>query len=270
MSTRPTSTNTDPLADLALASAEAAARFTLIYRTMLDESSRIKDPQFRAIEVADLERLHRLYDEHFFGGLLTRLIERAASPPVRFRLSNRMTRAAGKTIQQRIRERSGWRVVETSEYEIVISTYLLFQSFRGDPGLDASDRAVRVAGVVCTDRLTALLRIFEHELLHLAEFLVHGRSSCSAEPYRQLSRRLFGHEASVHTLVTPVERAIIVHKFGRGDRVAFRHAGVDRTGVVNRITKRATVLVADPAGRLHSDGVRYVSYLVPLGRLWKI
>ena len=237
---------------------------------MLAESARIREPQFRAVDPADLARLFRLYDQHFFDGLLARLIERAKVPPVRFRLSNRMTSAAGKTILHRRRTRAGWRVVETHEYEIAISTFLLFQAFRTDLPPGQADRLVQVAGVVCSDRLAALLRIFEHELLHLAEFLVHGRSSCAAEPFRQLSRRLFGHEASVHTLITPVERAVVVHAISRGDRVAFDHAGVERTGIVNRITKRATVLVADPTGRPYSDGGRYVSFLVPLDRLRKV
>jgi hypothetical protein len=50
------------------------------------------------------------------------------------------------------------------EYEIAVSTLLLFQTFR-EPG-----RPVVVGGLVCRDRLDALQRIMEHELLHLAEF----------------------------------------------------------------------------------------------------
>ena len=262
------SRDADPLASLAVPADEVSGRFALIYRAMLAESPQITEPQFRRLATDDLARLYRLYDAHFFGGLLARLVARAGDPPVRFRLSRRMTRAAGKTTMRRRRRRAGWRVVEAAEYEIAVSTFLLFESFRDEPGSGAP-RPAMVAGVACRDRLEALLRIFEHELLHLAEFLAHGRSSCAAAPFRRLSRDLFGHEASHHALITPVERAATVHAIRPGDRVAFTHAGVERAGFVNRITKRATVLVADPAGRLYADGHRYASFLVPLDRLRK-
>ena len=39
------------------------------------------------------------------------------------------------------------------------------------------------------------------------------------------------------------------------------------SGIVNRITKRATVLVEDAAGRKFNDGLRYLTYYVPLHAL---
>ena len=42
------------------------------------------------------------------------------------------------------------------------------------------------------------------------------------------------------------------------------------TGIVNKITKRATVLVADSNGMLYSDGQRYERYYVPLSGLERI
>ena len=159
---------------------------------------------------------------------------------------------------------------ELTEYEIAVSSFLLFQAFRDDLVPGSAARPVDVAGVACANRLEALLRIFEHELLHLAEFLAHGKSSCAAEPFHRLSRALFGHEASHHTLITPVERAATVHAIRPGDRVTFTHDGVERSGFVNRITKRATVLVLDPAGRPFADGRRYAAYFVPLPLLRKV
>jgi len=236
---------------------------------MVIESPRIKGPQFESIDVGDLRRLFHLYDEHFFGGLLSEMLGRSGGPPVEFRLSSRMTRAAGKTIFQKVRRQVGGRRVEQARFEIAISSFLLFHAFRDDliPGDDA--RSINVAGVVCSNRLEALLRIFEHELLHLAEFLASGRSSCSAAPFRRMSRAIFGHEASVHAMMTPVQFAASVHSINLGDRVAFDHGGFERRGVVSRITKRATVLVADSSGRLYSDGNRYSGYLVPIDRLRK-
>ena len=47
----------------------------------------------------------------------------------------------------------------------------------------------------------------------------------------------------------------------------FSNEGQQRRGFVNRITKRATVLVQDKKGTPYSDGKRYVKYYVPLNQL---
>jgi hypothetical protein len=54
-------------------------------------------------------------------------------------------------------------------------------------------------------------------------------------------------------------------KFGvrPGRRVRFRFHGRELAGIVNRITRRATVLVEDPKGEPFSDGRRYLTYYVP-------
>ncbi len=270
MKPRPAPTDLERLRNLRHSPGEVAARFARIYRTLQDESPRIKTPQFDAIGVDDLRRLFELYDVEFFDGLLSAMHRGLGHPPINFRVSERMTRAAGKTIMARTRRRVGWRVVDSTRFEIAISRFLLLQAFRDDVAPGADDRSITVAGVICSDRLEALLRVFEHELSHLAEFLASGQSSCSAAPFRAMTRAIFGHEASVHTLMTPVERAGLVHAITLGDRVAFDHARVERQGVVSRITKRATVLVPDGSGRLYSDGNRYLGFLVPLERLRKV
>lgn len=84
-----------------------------------------------------------------------------------------------------------------------------------------------------------------------------------------LSKAIFGHSAAHHNLVTPHEVAAKNHAIRPGDRVAFEHEGLTRVGRVNRITKRASVLVEDSAGQLFSDGRRYTTFYVPLGRLRK-
>ncbi len=262
--------NLERLANLRYSPDEVSVRFALISKTILAESPRIKTPQFVEIGVDDLERLFELYDRHFFDRSLGLMLKRSSIHPIEFRLSNRMTRAAGKTIMTRTRRRVGHRMVELLRFEIALSSFLLFQAFRDDLTPGEGNRSVAVAGVICSTRLEALLRIFEHELLHLAEFLASGRSNCSAAPFRAMSRAIFGHEASVHTLMTPVERAASVHSIALGDRVAFRHAGIERRGFVSRITKRASVLVLDPTGRLYSDGNRYLGFLVPIDRLQKV
>ena len=105
-----------------------------------------------------------------------------------------------------------------------------------------------VGGLVCRDRLESLQRIFEHELLHLAEFLGWGRSNCRADNFHALSRRIFAHEGAFHDLITPREQARAAFNIHVGDRVSFELDGARHVGRVNRITRRATVLVENPRG----------------------
>ena len=183
--------------------------------------------------------------------------------PLGFRVSSRMTRAGGKTI--RTRPRPTRKVpAPPPHYEIAVSSTLLFQTF-GDIA-----RPVEVVGLACRDRLDALQRIFEHELIHLAEFLATGSSSCSAAPFQAVARSMFGHLKAVHDLVTPRELAEATHALRVGDLASFEHDGLRRIGRINRITRRATVLVESPNGRPFTDGRRYETYYVPLAMLRKV
>ena len=46
-------------------------------------------------------------------------------------------------------------------------------------------------------------------------------------------------------------------------------AGARHVGVVNRITRRATILVESDAGTAYSDGKRYLKFYIPLTMLAK-
>ena len=218
-------------------------------REVLARSSHIDAPDFTAIHPDDLALLVDATDRRFLNGTVERLLD---GKPLAFRLSQRMTRAGGKTTRRR---REG-RV----EYEIAVSATLLFDGFAPD------DPGVAVAGIPCANRLEALQRIVEHEIVHLAEFLRTGASNCRAEPFQTFARRVFGHRSHRHELITRRERAarggILV-----GSLVRFEYRGAQLAGRVNRITKRATVLVADPRGERYSDGMRYAKYYVPLAAL---
>ena len=74
------------------------------------------------------------------------------------------------------------------------------------------------------------------------------------------------HRDHTHSLVTRRERAAEAG-IRIGSRVSFIFEGQELTGRVNRITKRATVLVPDPEGSPFSDGSRYKTYYVPLVHL---
>jgi hypothetical protein len=242
---------------------EVTSRARQVYKAMLDQSEQIRSANFTVIGSDDLERLFDLYDRAFFRGLLGEMLVEDRAHPMSFRLSRRLTRAAGQTMRQIRKVPAGGRAIERVDYEISVSTTLLFSTFQN------VEREVIVGGLPCHDRLEALQRIFEHELLHLAEFLGWGRSSCSAENFHSLSRRIFAHEGVSHDLVTPREQAAVAFDVRVGDPVRFELDGVIYRGRVNRITRRATVLVESPRGEPFSDGRRYLSFYVPLPLLRK-
>ena len=209
-----------------------------------------REPNFRRLHTDDLSFLFAAYDAKFLNGLCRKLL---GPNGVTFRLSSRMSRAGGKTTRLRGPD-------SASHFEIAVATSILFDGFA------AGDPEVTVCGLPCVHRLEALQRLFEHELVHLAEWLCWDASNCGGERFQGIAVRLFLHRAHTHQLITRSERAA---KLGItvGARVTFRYQGRWLNGRVNRITKRATVLVEDPTGELWSDGRRYVRYYVPLGEL---
>lgn len=221
-----------------------------IHDGLLAESRYVRRPDFDAIHPADLRFLFRAYDDGFLGGLCRRAV---APGKVAFRLSQRMTRTAGKAT--RFTRPSG-----VPDYELSVSTTLLFDGF------GPADRRAIVAGLPCASRLEALQRIFEHELVHLIEFVAWKKSSCRGARFRQIASRLFMHEEFTHQLITRRERAAAMGVVV-GSPVAFTIDGQRLVGRVNRITKRATVLVSDPGGEEYDDGKRYSKYYVPLNVL---
>ena len=221
-----------------------------IGRQLLTASSWIDEPNFTAIHPDDLAFLFKTYDRRFLKDFASR---RLAPGVLVFRLSSRMTRAGGQTTRR-------VRADGTVDYEIAVSTEVLFNGFAdGDP-------PVNVAGIPCANRLEALQRIFEHEIVHLVEFLRTGETNCGAPPFQELAHRLFRHRSHTHRLITRVERAA-QRGIRVGSRVAFVYQGERLVGRVNRVTKRATVLVEEPDGDRYSDGGRYRKYYVPLGGL---
>ncbi|WP_419161714.1 hypothetical protein [Candidatus Palauibacter sp.] len=217
---------------------------------LLTRSPHVREPNFTRIHGDDLAFLFAAYDDRFLNGLCGGIL---GPDRLTFRLSGRMTRAGGKTTRF---ERSGG----ARRFEIAVATSILFDGFGGD------DPEVTVCGRACANRLEALQRIFEHELVHLAEWLGWDESHCGRSRFQGIAQRLFLHRAHRHQLITRSERAARVG-VGVGSRVTFGFRGRRLTGRVNRITKRATVLVEDARGERWSDGRRYARYYVPLGEL---
>ncbi len=237
-------------------SEEITARTREIYDTILRESEYVDAGNFTTIHPSDVERLFDLYDGLFFDGGSRKLLR---DSQLDFRLSKRMTRSGGRTGRRERRDRRG-KVLRT-EYDIAVSTTLLFQTFQED------HRPVIMSGIECCDRLSALQRVIEHEMTHLLEILIWVDSSCTAPRFHSIANRFFGHTDHRHQLITPRERAFTKFGIKAGDRVTFRIDGQHHFGVVNRITKRATVLVEDSGGERYSDGKHYAKFYVPVGML---
>jgi len=223
---------------------------------ILSSSRAIESRNFQRVSKQDLENMAEAYDELFFSGLCLPL---AKSYGLSFRLSSRMTRAGGKTtrtIYRGTRSKPG-----RTHYEIALSTSLLFQSFR------KPNDSIRVCGHVCNDRLTAMQRIVEHEMIHLCEMLAWIHSDCSANRFQSIAHNMFGHTEHRHELITQQERAAKEFNIRSGAHVAFQHEGQLLHGIVNRITRRATILVEDVRGDRYSNGKRYLKYYVPIQQL---
>lgn len=231
-----------------------------IYVDVLRKTKHIDRPNFSTIHPVDLERIFDLYDEQFFDGGCRDTL-RTNKTPISFRLSSRMTRAGGKTTRHELV--SGQRRVATS-FEIAISTTLLFETFR------PQQPNARVAGLECKNRLQAMMRIVEHEMVHLIEMLLWWDSNCMGPRFRKISNRFFEHRESNHQLITPDERAKRDFGIGAGDEVSFRYEGRRYRGVVNRITRRATVLVEHPKGTKYNDGKYYQKFYIPISKLTPI
>jgi hypothetical protein len=221
-----------------------------IHQWVLQHSEYIRTPNYTRIHPQDLEWLFSFYDRVFFAGLCRSAL---AGRNLYFRLSPRMTKAGGTTA----------RFVTTSGetfYEITVASSMLFEGF------GETDRQITVCGLECGNRLEALQRIFEHEMVHLVEQLCWQKSNCAAPRFQDIARRHFLHRAHTHKLITRRERAA-QSGIRVGSRVSFVFEGRPLTGRVNRLTKRATVLVDDPEGESFSDGRRYRRYYVPIAHL---
>jgi hypothetical protein len=244
--------------------ADLVAMNSTIADTVLERSAHIRKPNFTTISTADLRLLVDLYDTTFFGGVLAQMLREDEAGRLGLRLSNRMTRIGGHCSRRRHRVMGPQGPVERTTYEVAISSLLLFQTFRKE------GETTTVNGLDCRNRLEALQRVLEHELLHLAELLAWGQSDCKATRLRSLARRIFGHTDVVHQLMTSRKLADQAYALRVGDRVRFVFQGTAHTGRINRITRRATILVEDPRGQPFRDGCRYLTYYVPLDQLGKV
>ena len=238
-----------------LSAADIRAKTHNIREQLLKQSAHVRLGNFESIHPHDLQTLLWEYDQEFFRGAIRTTIGKT---PLKFRLSRRLTSAAGQVTRRFVRAGGKKRNVE---YEISVSSTILFQTF------GEAARPIKASGLMCHDRLDALQRVFEHEVVHLAELLVWSDSHCTGRRFQSIARRFFGHREHTHQLVTPRERAWTKFGLKIGDRVTFQLDGKCYQGRLNRITRRATVLVENPRGLRYSNGRRYSKFYVPLAQL---
>ncbi len=228
---------------------------------LLRRSPNVDSGNFVRLGRGDLRILLNEYDALYFAGGLSELFRAIGAFPISLRLSRRMTRRGGSTKFQHTINSTEQSAVSTRRIEIAIAVDLLFDQF------DSGDRDVEVNGLGCSDRLDALQRIFEHELIHALEFAIWGSSSCKKGRFQKMAGHIFGHIEFTHRMITRNERAHTELSIRPGSLVAFSYRGSRFEGLVNRINKRATVLVRSDLGEPYGDGNRYAKYYVPLGEL---
>lgn len=228
-----------------------------IFNNTLMLSQSIDSPNFTRVSAADVQRMIAMYDERFFDG---QILPAASAEGLKFSLSSRMTSAAGKLVTSYPDGTAKGR----REFELMLSSTLLFQTF------EDVHRPVEVTGRRCENRLQAMQRVAEHEFVHLIEMLIWNDGNCSEARFQSIAKRYFGHTDYQHDLITQRERAATKFDIRVGDRVRFANDGHWMVGKVNRITRRATVLVPNAKGERFTDGHRYVRYYVPLERLTKL
>lgn len=235
-----------------------AAKTAAIHAAMLQQSPRLLTANFAAINSRDVQLLFDLYDREFFGSWLAKTVQEISGRPLGFRVSSGMSKAGGKTLHG---IRTGLDGKRQHLYQIAIASRLLFNTFGN------IQRPVEVCGQLCTDRLQAMQRIMEHEIIHLIELLIWDKSSCKAARFKTLAKRIFNHTGTTHDLVTAREVAAKQHAINIGGTVAFEFEGQRHIGMVNRINHRATVLVESKRGMPYSNGKTYLKFYIPLRML---
>ncbi len=217
---------------------------------LLQRSTVIKGVDLAQLSSNDLELMFELYDQVFIEGW----IQRNYSGRMQFSISRKMTNSAGKTVCLRNdSSKPDSTVIEVRISQQILSNYGMVEG------------ADMVGGIKTGSRLEALQLIFEHELIHVIEFICFGESSCKQSRFKTMADNLFGHKENYHQL--PTNKQIAQQRLGLspGSAVAFPYQDRKLEGILCSIRKRASVMVSDKNGRYcDKEGQRYSKYLVPL------
>jgi hypothetical protein len=219
-----------------------------IARRLIAGSPNIKDQTINCISPSDLKMLFDLYNEIFFESRFSQNFP----GKIRFSLSRRLTRCAGKTLCPK-------NIGQIRPEDVVIEIRMgvdFFFDYEEVAGVK------QVNGLPSRNALEALELVFEHELCHVIEFINFHSSNCRRERFKNISRSLFGHLESHHQL--PTRQRIACEKMGLkiGASVSFVYGNRRLQGVLTKINKRATVMVRDHNGNyVDREGNRYRKFL---------
>ena len=128
---------------------------------LFQEAKKLFDHEnFTNISSKHLLKVYNLIDRIMFNSNLTRLLN-SERHTVTFRLSQRMTSRAGQLSTE---------ISRPYDHELAISSELLFKAFSNQHStleMDRNQRQIQINGLNCFNRLDCLLRIVEHEIIHL-------------------------------------------------------------------------------------------------------
>lgn len=241
------------LTNIKLKDNEIKSKRDNIRNDIIKKSMNIYDGRIKCISALDLQILFKLYDKYFFNNYFSE----SFNGNIKFSLSSRMTRAAGKTIYSKSMHEENLQ----ENYEIRMGINFFFKYYE-------VNRDKFVSGINTKDSLDAFQIVFEHEIIHLVEFHIFKNSSCSRERFKIIAKNIFGHSDTYHQLPTNKEIAYEKYNIKIGDKVSFTADGINYNGIVHKINKRAVVMVFDSKGEYRdSQGNRYTKWHVPMQKL---
>ncbi len=236
---------------LKLSNKEIEDRRSKISAIFMRDSDNVKTEKIATLTADDLSLLFRLYEDIF----LEHWFDQNYRGKIKFSVSRQLTRSAGLT-------RCPKKISSLRPEDVVIEIKIGIDFFLNFGMLEGRNL---VGGIEASSSLEALLLVLEHELCHVIEFVVFGRSSCKGKRFKTIAANLFGHKDSFHKLPTHRQIALDAMGLRLGDSISFTYEGKRLTGVLYGIKKRATVMVRDNKGLLaDSQGKRYTKYYVPL------
>ena len=188
----------------------------------------------------DLAFIFNLYDKHFFSELLSETVS------VSFDLSTKYTKTPGMVKYS----------AKANEAKITVSIPLVFDAFI------ENHNGYHVNGIYCQCPIEAILRVLEHEIVHICEYIMYKTTDCSGSRFSKMAFELFAHTENPEKLGVDAPDVILSRSFKKGDLVTFIEHDRKHTGEIINITNKATVLVGD----------NYISkkYSVPLDMLRKV
>ncbi|MBR1408485.1 MAG: hypothetical protein IJ573_06280 [Clostridia bacterium] len=228
-----------------LSAAEIQERRRSILVRLMDADPGFASLPVRSVRASTLLLMRDEVDRLFLCGFLRKTY---GALPVS--LSPRMTRAAGKFVYSR-------KMNDYNSCEIRLSSDFLFR---------LSEGAFQLNGLSAHSPQEAFLIVFEHEVIHAAEYALYGATGHSKR-FLALAGGLFGHTKAYHALPTRADEAAASGLVpGRG--VLFLYEGRTMSGVVARVGKTVTVMVPDRRGDYRdAAGRRYRKFRVSPGLL---